>query len=53
MAAPLPLKTVHDAIIACEVIVPIFFNEYIKAERITLEIFDDDFYSCMDKVLMN
>ena len=49
MAAPSPLQTVRGAIIACEVIDPILFNGSTKAERIALEIFDDNFYSYMDQ----
>ena len=49
MTASPPLQTVHGAIIACGVIDPILFNGSTKAERIALEIFDDDFYSYMDK----
>ena len=51
MAIPPPLQTVRDAIIECGVINSIFFKGSTTVERITFEVFDDDFHSCMDKTI--
>lgn len=43
--------TVYNAIILCGVIDPTYFNGSTKAERIAIEIFDDEFQSCIDKTV--
>ena len=49
MAANPANHTVLDAIVLCGVNHQIMFNRATAAERISTEIFDDDFSSCMDK----
>ena len=46
MAAPF---TMHDAMIACGVNNVILFNGETPAQRMAVDIFDDDFASCIDK----
>ena len=48
MAAPF---TVADALIACNVDNAMRFNGATQAERLALDIFDDDFQTCMDKTM--
>jgi len=48
MALP-PVFTVLDAMIAADVNDADNFNGMSSAERIAVDIFDDDFNSCMDK----
>ena len=46
---PVALQTVLNAIIACGVDHVALWNGSTAAERIASDVFDDDFYSCMDK----
>ena len=48
-AAPPPVFTVTDAIIACGVDTIVIFDGANRAQRIAADIFDDDFTTCIDK----
>ena len=44
-----PHFIVVNVIFACGVTDSALLNDYMKADRIPAELFDDGFYSCMDK----
>ena len=46
MAAPF---TVTDAMITCNVNNVILFQGFTQAQRLSADVFDDDFHTCMDK----